>query len=156
MDLNLIFGIAGVSGKGWLIGLIALCFGIGWTILKLSQWAAITPESGKKEAGLSIPATAKPEKSIAVLPFSDLSPQKDQEYFCDGMTEELINGLSDIKELRVPARTPAFFFKGKAQDIQEVGQKLKVNTVLEGSIRRAGNEFRITAQLVNIADGYHL
>jgi len=99
---------------------------------------------------------AKWKNSIAVLPFVDMSPQKDQEYFCDGMTEELINRLSNIKELKVPARTSAFFFKGKAQDIQEVGQKLKVNTVLEGSVRRAGNELRITAQLVNIADGYHL
>jgi serine/threonine-protein kinase len=103
----------------------------------------------------TIPA-AKWKNSIAVLPFVDMSPQKDQEYFCDGMTEELINRLSNIKELKVPARTSAFFFKGKAQDIQEVGQKLKVNTVLEGSVRRAGNELRITAQLVNIADGYHL
>jgi serine/threonine-protein kinase len=100
--------------------------------------------------------TTKWKNSIAVLPFVDMSPQKDQEYFCDGMTEELINRLSNIKELKVPARTSAFFFKGKAQDIQEVGQKLKVNTVLEGSVRRAGNELRITAQLINIADGYHL
>ncbi len=103
----------------------------------------------------TIPAS-KWKNSIAVLPFVDMSPQKDQEYFCDGMTEELINRLSNIKELKVPARTSAFFFKGKAQDIQEVGQKLKVNTVLEGSVRRAGNELRITAQLINIADGYHL
>jgi serine/threonine-protein kinase len=72
------------------------------------------------------------------------------------MTEELINRLSNIKELKVPARTSAFFFKGKAQDIQEVGQKLKVEKVLEGSVRRSGNELRITAQLINIADGYHL
>jgi len=103
----------------------------------------------------TVPA-AKWKNSIAVLPFVDMSPQKDQEYFCDGMTEELINRLSNIKELKVPARTSAFFFKGKAQDIQEVGQKLKVNTILEGSVRRAGNELRITAQLINIADGYHL
>jgi TolB-like protein len=103
----------------------------------------------------AVPA-AKWKNSIAVLPFVDMSPQKDQEYFCDGMTEELINRLSNIKELKVPARTSAFFFKDKAQDIQEVGQKLKVNTVLEGSVRRAGNNLRITAQLINIADGYHL
>jgi len=103
----------------------------------------------------TVPAS-KWKNSVAVLPFVDMSPQKDQEYFCDGMTEELINRLSNIKELKVPARTSAFFFKGKGQDIQEVGQKLKVNTVLEGSVRRAGNELRITAQLINIADGYHL
>jgi len=99
---------------------------------------------------------AKWKNSIAVLPFVDMSPQKDQEYFCDGMTEELINRLSNIKQLKVPARTSAFFFKGKEQDIREIGRKLDVNTVLEGSVRRAGNELRITAQLINIADGYHL
>ena len=109
----------------------------------------------KGSESATIPA-AKWKNSVAVLPFVDMSPQKDQEYFCDGMTEELINRLSNIKELKVPARTSAFFFKGKAQNIQEVGQKLQVNTVLEGSVRRAGNELRITAQLINIADGYHL
>jgi len=101
-------------------------------------------------------AAAKWKNSIAVLPFVDMSPQKDQEYFCDGMTEELINRLTNIKELKVPARTSAFYFKGKEQDIREIGRKLDVRTVLEGSVRRAGNELRITAQLVNIADGYHL
>ena len=99
---------------------------------------------------------AKWRNTIAVLPFIDMSPQKDQEYFCDGLTEELINRLSNVRELRVPARTSTFFFKGKEQDIREIGRKLDVNTVLEGSVRRAGNELRITAQLINIADGYHL
>jgi serine/threonine protein kinase/Tfp pilus assembly protein PilF len=96
------------------------------------------------------------EKSIAVLPFVDMSPQKDQEYFCDGMTEELINRLSNIQELRVPARTSAFVFKGRTEDIKEIGSKLKVMTVLEGSVRKAGDNLRITAQLINVADGYHL
>jgi len=96
------------------------------------------------------------EKSIAVLPFVDMSPQKDQEYFCDGMTEELINRLSNIRDLRVPARTSVFTFKGKTEDIREIGGKLNVQTVLEGSVRKAGNELRITAQLINVADGYHL
>jgi serine/threonine protein kinase len=95
-------------------------------------------------------------KSIAVLPFVDMSPQKDQEYFCDGMTEELINRLSNIQDLRVPARTSAFYFKGKTEDIREVGAKLNVQTVLEGSVRKAGDELRITAQLINVADGYHI
>ncbi len=86
-------------------------------------------------------------QSIAVLPFVDMSPQKDQEYFCDGMTEELINRLSKIQALRVPARTSAFFFKGKTADIREVGSKLNVETVLEGSVQKAGERLRITAQL---------
>jgi len=95
-------------------------------------------------------------KSIAVLPFVDMSPQKDQEYFCDGMTEELINRLSNIGQLRVPARTSAFSFKGKLDNIKEIGEKLGVETVLEGSVRKAGNQLRITTQLINVADGYHI
>ena len=96
------------------------------------------------------------KKSVAVLPFVDMSAQKDQEYFCDGMTEELINRLSNIRELKVPARTSAFMYKGKSQDIREIGRKLGVGTVVEGSIRKAGDQLRVTAQLVNIADGYHI
>ncbi|MEE9501831.1 MAG: protein kinase [Candidatus Aminicenantaceae bacterium] len=96
------------------------------------------------------------EKSIAVLPFMDLSPQKDQEYFCDGLSEELINSLTHISELRVPARSSSFSFKGKDLDIREVGKALNVETVLEGSVRKAGNRLRITAQLINVTDGYHL
>jgi len=99
---------------------------------------------------------SKWKNSIAVLPFVDMSPQKDQEYFCDGMTENLINRLSNISELKVPARTSAFMFKGKTPDMHEVGEKLKVQTVLEGSIQKSGSQLRITAQLINIADGYHL
>jgi serine/threonine protein kinase/lipopolysaccharide biosynthesis regulator YciM len=100
--------------------------------------------------------TKKLQPSIAVLPFVDMSPQKDQEYFCDGMAEELINALTKIEKLQVVSRTSAFQFKGKAHDIHEVGRKLKVQTVLEGSVRKAGNRLRITAQLVDVADGYHL
>jgi TolB-like protein/Tfp pilus assembly protein PilF len=92
--------------------------------------------------------------SIAVLPFEDLSPQKDQEYFCDGLAEELINRLINIENLRVPARTSAFSFKGKDKDIREIGEKLNVEMVLDGSVRKAGNKLRITAQLVKAADGY--
>ncbi|MCK4412779.1 MAG: protein kinase [Candidatus Eisenbacteria sp.] len=100
--------------------------------------------------------TAEKPPSIAVLPFVDMSPQKDQEHFCDGMTEELINGLTRLRGFRVASRTSAFQFKGKDCDIGEIGARLRVDTVLEGSVRKAGNRLRITAQLVNIADGYHL
>jgi TolB-like protein/Tfp pilus assembly protein PilF len=96
------------------------------------------------------------KNSIAVLPFVDMSPQKDQEYFCDGMTEELINRLSNIKELKVPARTSVFTFKGKAEDIREIGRKLDVEKVLEGSIRKEGSQLRITVQLINVSDSFHL
>ncbi len=96
------------------------------------------------------------KNSIAVLPFVDLSPERDQEYFCDGLAEELINSLSHIRALRVAARTSAFSFKGKELDIRRIGERLNVRTVLEGSVRKAGERLRITVQLVNVADGYHL
>ena len=94
--------------------------------------------------------------SIAVLPFTNLSADKEQEYFCDGMAEEIINALTQVEGLRVVARTSAFSFRGKEIDIREIGRKLNVETVMEGSVRKAGNRLRITAQLINVADGYHL
>jgi len=94
--------------------------------------------------------------SIAVLPFADMSPGKDQEYFCEGIAEELINGLTRLESLQVAARTSAFQFRGKGYDVREIGRELQVQTILEGSVRKAGNRIRITAQLVSIADGFHL
>jgi len=96
------------------------------------------------------------KNSIAVLPFADLSPKKDQEYFCDGITEEIINSLSKLEDLRVVARTSSFSFKGKNIDIREIGRKLNVETLLEGSVRKARDRLRINAQLINVVDGYHL
>jgi serine/threonine protein kinase/Flp pilus assembly protein TadD len=101
-------------------------------------------------------ATAPAAKSIAVLPFADMSPQRDQEYFCEGMAEEIINALTKIQALRVASRSSAFAFKGQNQDIRRVGEQLGVATVLEGSVRKAGNKLRITAELINVADGYHV
>ena len=98
----------------------------------------------------------KPQPSIAVLPFTNLSPNPDQEYFCDGMAEEIINALTHVEGLRVAARTSAFSFRDKAVDIREIGKKLNVETLLEGSVKRAGNRVRITTQLINVTDGYHL
>jgi len=95
-------------------------------------------------------------KSIAVLPFVDMSPQKDQEYFCDGISEELINALTQLEGLKVIARTSSFAFKGKQEDIREIGMKLDVETMLEGSVRRSGDRLRITAQLIKVEDGSHL
>jgi len=94
--------------------------------------------------------------SLAVLPFTNMSADKDNEYFCDGLAEELINSLSHIHDLRVAARTSAFSFKGKDLDIREIGKLLNVQAILEGSVRKAGERLRITAQLVSVADGYHL
>src|SRR5262249_48599689 len=101
-------------------------------------------------------AGAAERKSIAILPFVNMSGDKENEYFSDGMTEELINALSNVDGLRVASRTSAFAFKGKDVDIRQIGEKLNVGRVLEGSVRREGDHLRISAKLVNVADGYHL
>ena len=100
--------------------------------------------------------TVSMAKSVAVLPFANMSADPDNEYFTDGMAEEIINALSKIQALRVASRTSSFSYKGKSEHIGDIGKKLKVSTVLEGSVRKMGNKLRITAQLVNVADGYHL
>ncbi|MCG8468891.1 MAG: tetratricopeptide repeat protein [Gemmatimonadetes bacterium] len=94
--------------------------------------------------------------SIAVLPFVNMSADAENEYFSDGMTEEMINALVGIEGLRVASRTSAFAFKGKDEDIREIGRQLGVGTVMEGSVRKAGNRLRLTAQLIAVEDGYHL
>ena len=101
-------------------------------------------------------ATAQSNKSIAVLPFVNMSADPENEFFSDGISEEIISALAQIPDLRVTARTSSFFFKGKNVDLREVGEKLNVQTVLEGSVRKAGKRIRITAQLVNVADGYQI
>jgi TolB-like protein/lipoprotein NlpI len=102
------------------------------------------------------PQGAIPEKSVAVLPFIDMSEMKDQEYFSDGLSEELIDLLAQVQDLRVPARTSSFAFKGKADDVSSIAQKLRVAHVLEGSVRKAGNTLRVTVQLIRADNGYHL
>lgn len=96
------------------------------------------------------------QRSIAVLPFVNMSNDLEQEYFCDGLAEELINALTRIKNVRVVARTSAFSFKGKEIDIREIGQKLGAENILEGSVRKTGNHLRIMAQLINTSDGCHI
>lgn len=105
---------------------------------------------------LASAAPSADDKSIAVLPFANMSADAENEYFSDGMTEEIINALVQVPDLRVAARTSVFAFKGKADDLRTIAAKLNVRTVLEGSVRKAGNKIRITAQLINAADGFHL
>jgi eukaryotic-like serine/threonine-protein kinase len=119
-----------------------------------------TWESG---AGAIVPAapvsTWRPTErtaSIAVLAFADMSAAKDQDWFCDGIAEEILNALTPLKGLRVAARTSAFSFKGKSDDLRTIGEKLNVTTVLEGSVRRAGDRVRITVQLSDVANGFQL
>ncbi|CAN5280283.1 adenylate/guanylate cyclase domain-containing protein [soil metagenome] len=97
-----------------------------------------------------------PEKSIAVLPFVDMSSSHDQEYLGDGLAEEILNSIVHLKDLKVAGRTSSFQFKGKNIDLREVGEKLGVGVVLEGSVRKQGNRLRVTAQLINVDDGFHI
>ena len=120
--------------------------------------ASAAPESAARTS--AVPPTAAPfappPHSIAVLPFVNISGDKEQEYFSDGLTEELLNSLSRINELQVAARTSAFYFKGEHVDLSTVAHKLNVASVLEGSVRRSGHTIRVTAQLNNAVTGYHL
>jgi adenylate cyclase len=124
----------------------------------------VRPVNGSKEMKLSAQPTPRaaqiivevPQDSIAVLPFVNMSGDPENEFFADGTTEEIINALAQIKKLRVVARTSSFSFKGKHVDLRTIGEQLNVRTVLEGSVRRAGEQLRITVQLVNVSDGYHL
>jgi TolB-like protein/Tfp pilus assembly protein PilF len=121
----------------------------------LAEPAGDVARAGPRGANLT-PGGSSAGRSIAVLPFADMSAQHDQEFFTDGIAEEIINALTKVQALRVVSRSSAFAFKGKNQDIRQVGEQLNVGTVLEGSVRKAGNRLRITAQLINVADGYHL
>ncbi|MBN2409657.1 MAG: protein kinase [Candidatus Aminicenantes bacterium] len=117
------------------------------------------PPPGKRAYPSAVQEAAEiPElrQSIAVLPFKDMSPQHDQDYFCEGLAEEIINALAQVKGLRVAARTSSFSFKGKEADIRDIGRLLNVASVLEGSVQKAGSRLRVTVQLINIADGFHL
>ena len=130
----------------WLWPMLAAAFALG--LASLAWWTAPTGE-GAFEG----PPGAT---SIAVLPFVNMSSDGANEYFSDGMTEEIITALSKVEGLQVAARTSAFAFKGKSESVSEIGRQLRVGTVLEGSVRRAGDRLRITAQLINVKDGYHL
>lgn len=103
-----------------------------------------------------IATTAVADKSIAVLAFEDLSAEGDQEYFADGLSEELLNVLAQIPDLQVAGRTSSFAFKGQNKDLREIGDVLNVAHILEGSVRKSGNRIRVTAQLINADDGFHL
>ena len=110
------------------------------------------------DTAAAAPAAARPSEvisSIAVLPFADMSPTHDQEYLCEGLAEELINALTHIDGLRVAARTASFRFRGKGEDVRNVGAQLNVETLLEGSVRKSGDRLRVTVQLIEVASGHH-
>ena len=148
------------ASKRWPAGLMALA-GVG-ALIAGAWWVGrqTAPESATDSAGdarLAITSLADDTRpSIAVLPFADMSPDGDQEYFSDGMTEEILNVLAKLPDLRVTARTSAFAFKGLNLDLRAVGDSLGVRYIVEGSVRKDLNQLRITAQLIDAADGSHL
>ncbi|MDA2929903.1 hypothetical protein MYX84_08150, partial [Acidobacteria bacterium AH-259-O06] len=149
------------SVSGWKMGTLMMAI---FLVAVASWWVAteyfspplrLKPDTGTQSREKPVASDVE-RPSLVVLPFVDLSPQKDQEYFCDGMTEELISVLARVPGLRVVSRTSAFQFKGKTHDVRNIGEQLNVSAVLEGSVRKAGTRLRITTQLINARDGYHL
>ena len=135
------------------VGMTAALIGI---VAVLLVWWATARAPHTVSAPSSNVGSPSGRKSIAVLPFVNMSSDKENEYFSDGITEDLITALSKVSGLRVAARTSSFAFKGKNESIESIGAQLHVNAVLEGSVSKVGNQVRITAQLINTADGYHL
>jgi TolB-like protein len=135
---------------------IALGYPIIEHLVSSPPAASMRAAPGPAQKVAAAAAGAIPQKSIAVLPFVNMSADKDQEYFSDGLTEELIDLLSQVPDLRVPARTSSFYFKGKSEDVAEIARRLRVAHVLEGSVRRSGQTMRVTAQLIRADDGYHV
>jgi len=133
-----------------LLGIAAVVTGI-W-----SRGGAATGSSGGTDAALARGPVRADGPSIAVLPFADMSPEGDQEYFADGMAEEILNALAKVPGLRVAARTSSFSFKGGDVDVRTVGERLAVAAVLEGSVRKEDDRLRITAQLVEVDEGFHI
>src|SRR6266536_4996832 len=145
------------------VRLIVLLFVLGFPVALILSWffdltrygIVRTPDRPEIEIGLVQPISSN-EKSIAVLPFADLSPAKDHDYFSDGIAEEILAALVKIEGLRVAARRSSFWFKGKEAQLSEIAQRLNVGNVLEGSVRRDGNRVRITAELIDASDGFTL
>ncbi len=146
----------------WAERLVILAIIIGFPIALVLAWlfdftrhGIIRTEDLQSEAKVAVAQPAKStEKSIAVLPFNDLSPAKDHDYFSDGIAEEILTALAKIEGLRVAARRSSFWFKGKEAELTEVSQRLNVEHVLEGSVRRDGNRIRISAELIDACDGF--
>src|SRR5262245_20197053 len=129
-----------------LVGVVAVA---GWWLVTHGMYGTHRTDTTVREGVLA-------KKSVAVLPFVNMSSDKENEYFSDGITEDLITALSKVSGLHVAARTSSFAFKGKNEDVRTIGAQLNVGAVLEGSVSKAGNRVRITAQLTNTADGYHM
>jgi len=170
IDMNLVLKISAIPGKALLIGIVALCLGIAWVIFKSLQWAALgqpvpTGQADQqrvrsdRDLGQIVAATSTEPiriRSLAVLPLANLSRDPEQEYFADGMTEELITSLARFSELRVISRTSSMHFKGSKKTLPEIAKQLNVDGIVEGTVRRAGDRVRISAQLIHAPTDQHI
>ncbi len=156
--------ITSVTGKKMDRGII-IALGIAVVFLLVDKFYLQTPMSDESAVGLSsqIDAAgtgsieqAARAKSVAVLPFANMSSDPEQEYFSDGLADTVLDALAQVSDLKVAARTSSFAFRGKHQDIREIGRLLGVSTVLEGSVQKAGNRLRVITQLIDVNDGAHL
>lgn len=137
----------------WSITLVVVLVVLGYPLALILAWAFdITPQGIRRADGRAFST----EDSMGVLPFLDLSPERDQGYFCEGMAEEIINALAHLSGLRVASRTSSFKFANAPMDAREIGQQLGVRRILEGSVRKAGEKLRVTAQLIDVDSGFHL
>ena len=163
------FLLENFAAPQWVLQAIVIVLILGFPIAVVLAWAfELTPDGVQRDSADEVQRLPEvtglptllpvdiPSQSIAVLPFADMSPDRDQEYFSDGLTEELLNLLAKVPGLHVASRTSAFSFKGKQEDIRDIAEKLRVRHVLEGSVRKAGDQLRITVQLIKASDGYHL
>ena len=152
---------------GWALTLLVVLVIAGFPVVLILAWFFdLTPRGFTRFRGVGDDAaapepagadmTSAPGASVAVLAFEDMSAERDQDYLCDGIAEEILNRLAQIGELKVASRTSSFRFKGRASDIGTIARDLKVASVLEGSVRKAGDNLRITIQLISAADGFHL
>jgi TolB-like protein/Tfp pilus assembly protein PilF len=142
-------GTASAAKRVVVAATVVIVLGVG-AVLAVRFWQS------KHGVAPSPAVAAISDKSIAVLPFTDMSEKKDQEYFADGMSEEIIDLLAKVPNLRVPARTSSFYFKGKSTKVPDIARELSVANVLEGSVRRSGNQLRVTAQLIRADSGFHV
>jgi len=155
--------LEGLGVPPWSLSLLIILVLLGFPIALVLSWAyEVTPRGIRKDSAGHIESTTEIEghqvgaPSVAVLPFHDMSEKGNQVYFCEGIAEEILNALCKVDKLRVAARVAAFQFNSHQADIKEIGRKLNVQAVLEGSVRKSGDNLRITAQLINASDGFHI
>lgn len=141
----------------WVMTALVIVVIGGFPIAAVLAWMFdISPSGIRRDGSVKVQDDPDGPPSVAVLPFADMSPNQDQGYFCEGIAEEVLNALSQIEALRVVSRTSSFRFASMGEDVRAIGARLGASAILEGSVRKADDQLRVTAQLINVADGYHL